>query len=103
MAGTDGQRGSTQVERWIDHIVRAVTVVAIIGGFNMFSSMRTDLAVFATELRAVSARLDDMRDAAQDRYTGSDARRDITPLLDRLNDHEGRLRALERGGPIRGQ
>lgn len=100
MAISDGSRGSLPIERWFDHVVRALTVAAIVWGFVTISDLRTEQAVMTTQLIGMNDRLSDLRAASLDRYTSGDARRDLSPLIDRLSDHEGRLRILERASPL---
>lgn len=94
-------RGSTQIERWFDHVVRALTVTAIVGGAYTLAGLQTQVAVLSTEVNALSQRMDDMRAASSDRYTATQARRDFVPIQDRINDHESRIRDLERLLPPR--
>jgi TolA-binding protein len=96
------QRGSSQVERWFDHVVRGLTVIAIVAGFTAVTGMRTQLAVMSTQMQSMNERINDMRANSSDRYTASEARRELTPIIDRIADHEGRLRVLERGTVIPG-
>ena len=93
----NSQRGSTSIERWFDHVVRAVTVIAIVGGAVTLSEIRTQVAVLSTQIETLQSAMADMRTASADRYTRTDARSDLQPVMDRLADHEGRLRSLERG------
>ena len=90
------ERGSTRVERWFQHVVQALTVMAIAGGTYSISEMRRESAVITEKLANVERRFDELRDSVKDRYTATDAKRDIQPIRDKLLDHEARLRALER-------
>lgn len=89
MAASDSQRGSSRGERLFDHVVRTLTVAAIVGGVIGFFDLRTQLAV-------MGQRVERMAQDIADLYTGADARRDLTPVHELLADHESRIRALER-------
>jgi hypothetical protein len=89
-------RGQTPLERILLHIVQGVTVIGIVGGYVSMSDLKTSNAVLQIELRALTDRLDDFRDLSGDRYTLTQAQRDIKPIMDAMSDHEARLRQLER-------
>ncbi|MEH6524399.1 hypothetical protein [Sulfitobacter sp.] len=84
------------MERILLHIVQGVTVVGIVGGYVSMAELKTSNAVLQIELRALTDRLDDFRALSGDRYTSTQAQRDIKPIIDRMSDHEARLRQLER-------
>jgi hypothetical protein len=88
-------RGQSPVERILLHIVQVITVTGIIGGYAAITGLKTDTAVLGTQLDALTDRLDDFRALSGDRYTATQAIRDIKPLVDRVSDHEARLRQLE--------
>ena len=89
-------RGSTPMERWFDHIVRAITVAAIIGGTAMLLDMRGTQQIILERIGNNTERISDLRGLAADRYTNTDALRDLSSIREELRDHETRLRALER-------
>lgn len=89
-------RGSLPIERLFDHIVRAVTVAAIIGGAVMLSNLSRDQAVIQADIRALASRVEDLRILTADRYTQSEAESDLRVLREEMRDHEARIRALER-------
>jgi hypothetical protein len=95
MTGNSSPRGSTQIERWVQHVLQALTVASIIGGFVLLSDLRTSNAVIVERLDQQGKRLDDFKAFMSDRYTGADAARDIQPILSELSDHEDRIRRLE--------
>ena len=92
----DESRGQSSVERILLHVVQAVTVAGIIGGYVAMSDLKTSTAVLQSELRSLSERLDDFRALSGDRYTATQAARDIKPLFERIADFEIRLRNLEK-------
>ena len=83
------------MERIVLHAVQAITVAGIIGGYVSISDLKTSNAVLRVELQGLSARLEDFRSLASDRYTSTQAQRDIKPLIERVADHEARIRTLE--------
>lgn len=90
-------RGQTALERIVLHAVQAVTVAGIIGGYLAVSDLRTSNAVLQVEVKGLSDRLEDFRDLVDDRYTARQAQRDFKPLIERVADHEARLRTIEKG------
>jgi hypothetical protein len=90
------QRGQLPIERFLLHVVQAITVAGIIGGYVVLSDLRTSTAVLQTQIISLSQRVDDFRAMASDRYTSTEAERDRKPMLEVLSDHETRIRALER-------
>ena len=89
-------RGSTSSERVFDHVLRGVTLAAIIGGAVTLTNLSTEVAVLGTQISAVQERIADMRASSADGYTATEARRDLQPLLESIADHEARVRLLER-------
>ena len=96
----DRKQGQTALERIVLHVVQAVTVAGIIGGYMAVSELKTSNAVLRVELQGLSARLEDFRSLVDDRYTSSQAQRDIKPLIERVADHEARLRTIEGGARL---
>lgn len=84
------------MERMLLHVVQAITIAGIVGGYVAVGDLKTQTAVLQSKVEAMSIRLQDFRGAADDRYTGSQARRDMAPLLEKLSDHEERIRDIER-------
>jgi len=94
----NGVRGSTQLERTIQHVLQAVLTIAILGTFAVLSDLRTVTAVTNVEVMALKVHLDTFRAMAGDRYTGAQAARDLATMSAINDDQEKRLRALERSG-----
>ncbi len=89
-------RGQTPFERVTMHVVQGLTVAGIVGGYMAFSNLQASTAVMQTKIEHLTVRIDDFRQLADDRYTSTQATRDIKPIIDRLVDHESRLRVLEK-------
>lgn len=94
MSGSS-ERGSTPFERYVQHAVQVVTVSSVIGGTVAFFDLRTQNAVLEQRLISIEDRIDEIKQGAGDRYTGTEARRDFVRIETLLNDHEKRIRALE--------
>lgn len=91
-----GNRGSTPLERVVQHVIQALCVAAILGGFYILSELRSSNAVIRTELQTLKQQLADIKVASADRYTASQAQSDLSYLRERLQDHEDRVRSLEK-------
>lgn len=89
-------RGQTGLERVVLHVVQALTVAGIVGGYVSLTSLQTSFAVIENKMENLSIRLDDFKDLTSDRYTISQAEHDLRPILEKISDHEKRLRSLER-------
>lgn len=85
------------IERTVVHIVRTTTVAGIIGGYVALSDLKTSNAVLESQINALTVRIDDLKSLTSDRYTGSQALRDLQPVQERILDHEKRLRLIEQG------
>jgi Tfp pilus assembly protein PilN len=83
------------MERILLHVVQAITVVGIVGGYVSLSELKTSNAVLQTQVESLTERMDDLRSFAGDKYTARQAARDIAPLLEKVSDHEARIRKLE--------
>lgn len=92
----DDHRGSTRGERMYDHITRAVTVAALLWMGSASLNTQKHVAVIQTEIKGIYKLIGSFDTLSSDRYTGSDARRELAPLVTKLEDHEQRLRRLER-------
>ena len=91
-------RGSSSLERTIDHVFKGVLVVITISLFSVLSDLRTKVAVTNEQVAGLRDRVDSFRVMAGDRYTGAQASRDLATMNAINNDQEARLRALERSG-----
>ena len=100
MANAQEHRGSSPAERWFDHVVRALTVAAIISSAVWLTDMRSQIVGIQKDLGYLTQQIGELKGLTDDRYTGTQARRDLQRVIDALGDHETRLRALEnaRGG-----
>lgn len=101
----DSTRGQTPFERYVMHVVQAISIAAILGVIALLWDMRQvmsdqerELAVANAQLVQVNERIEDFRAFMADRYTASQADRDLTPIRRELSDHEARIRALEADG-----
>lgn len=95
-------RGSSRIERVVQHIVQALTVIAIAGGFSGYfallktmSDVQKDAAVMLEKIVNLETRMNEFRDAARDRYTATEAARDLANIRNILQDHENRIRKIE--------
>lgn len=95
---TEGERGSTKLERSFATVVQVITVTAIIGGTALMFEMKTTVAVILERVSNMQVRLDDFRSFSVDRYTATEAEKEISPIVTRQKDFEERLRKLERNG-----
>jgi hypothetical protein len=91
----NAQRGSSPVERILQHVIQALLVVAIVGVFVALSELRTATAVAKVELIQLNDHLATFRTLVDDRYTGTDAIRDFNRVNRSINDHEIRIRKVE--------
>lgn len=87
--------GAGIADRTLGYIVKTVTVTGIIGGYVALSDLKASNAALEAEIRALTVRIDDLKSLTSDRYTGSQALRDLQPLQERIVDHEKRLRLIE--------
>ncbi|MCB1454034.1 MAG: hypothetical protein KDJ43_10335 [Rhizobiaceae bacterium] len=96
---SNDRRGSSTAERWFDHAVRVMTVAAILSGATWLLDMRTSVAVIHSEIGQLRNQLGKLEGLSSDRYTGTEARRDLARVQDMISDHEARLRSLEMKKP----
>ena len=89
------KRGQSTIERVFLHVIQAVTVTGILGGYVALTQLKTSNAVLQTQMENLTIRIDDFKDASRDRYTASDSIRDLRPLISTSKDHEIRIRQLE--------
>ena len=90
------ERGSSQIERYAQHIVQAVTVAAIIFGAKSLTELQTADAITQVKLDTLQARINDFSARTQDRYTGAQALKDRAEVDETLRDFETRLRVVEK-------
>lgn len=95
MTSAGGRCGSTPVDRWVQRLIHGISLAAILAGGSLLWDMKTSNLIIQNDLRAMTERLDDFKLFMGDRYTSSDARRDLTILEKELKDHEDRIRKLE--------
>lgn len=96
-------RGSSYLERIIQHVVQALVVLAI-GGVVVAldnsktarADLQTTLAVTNSQLEQLQGHLAAFQTIINDHYTKRDADRDLGILHGSITDHEKRLRFLER-------
>lgn len=88
-------RGSSPIERAVQHVIQVISVAAILGGFYVLQELRTSNAVIQVELQSVKSRLDDLKPLVTGNYTDAEAQRDQTIFERALEDHEDRIRTLE--------
>ena len=89
------QEARLSFERWIGHIVQAITVAAPLTGTNLLWGLSLQQSVTAERLETLERRLTDIQAATADRFTRTDAAREFTRLERLIADHEDRIRALE--------
>lgn len=90
------KRGQSTIERVFLHVIQAVTVTGILGGYVALTQLKTSNAVLQTQMENLTTRIDDFKTLSADRYTASQAIKDLAPLIETNRDHESRIRHLER-------
>ena len=104
----DVSRGQTAFERYVMHVVQAISIAAILGLAGILWDMRnvmadqsTAQAVTNAQLLQMNERITDFRTFVSGFYTEAQAQRDIQPMRDDIADHEDRIRALEAASRLR--
>lgn len=102
----ENKRGQTTMERIFLHIIQAVTVTGIIGVGIGLTQLKVSNAVMQSELHTsnknvqfqlknLTDRINEFKQISADRYTASQAIKDLAPIMERARDHEERIRGLE--------
>lgn len=86
---------NTSVERWAQHVIQAITVAAVIWFGVTLTQLKTSDAITQVKLDTLQARIGDFQNRTADRYTKTDATRDLKRVVERLADFEQRIRKLE--------
>ena len=89
------QRGSLPLERWIQHAIQALTVIAIAWIGTTLNNLTTSDAVTQVKLDAIKVQMADFNLRTANRYTASMALEAHKVFNNDLHDHEQRLRKLE--------
>lgn len=93
----NGTRGSSLLERTVQHVFQGILIIFLVWIASTVSELRTITAVTSVEVFNLQSQLTTFKDGMVDRYTGSQAVKDIR-RMDQVNtDQELRLRALEKG------
>lgn len=90
MSEKERPKVAAEVRAWIG--VGAVLIMNTVGGVWWAATLTANL----NNLRELVA---DMKASLGNSYTAAEARRDLSSLQSQLQDHEGRLRALEARKP----
>ena len=61
MANAQEHRGSSPAERWFDHVVRALTVAAIIGGAVWLTDMRSQIVGIQKDLGYLTQQIGELK------------------------------------------
>lgn len=85
------------MERWFDHAVRVLTVAAILWTANVIVSLQADNQVMLAKIEFMSQQIAELKSGVARRYTADDAARDFRAANERIQDHETRIRDLEKG------
>jgi hypothetical protein len=98
---SEAQQNRSIFERHVQSGLQGLIVVMIIWFGSAVVDAQKSLARMEERFIGLDARMAGLERqitaTADDRYSGSAARRDQDAITNRLNDHEGRLRALESG------
>jgi hypothetical protein len=96
-------RGQSTLERWVQHIMQALTIAAILGGYQYaidlqlsLFEMKTSMAVQKAEMISVREKLIDIKVLGVAAYSNAEARAAHQSMYDIFADHENRIRLLER-------
>lgn len=91
----NGVRGSSQLERTVQHVLQGVLVLAVVGLFIVLGDLRTTSAVTKVEVTGLREGLVSFRIFVNDRYTAKQAQADWAEAREAMRDHEQRIRSLE--------
>ena len=94
MTDTDN-RGSTPIERRIGLAIQSLILAVVCGMVSIVWFASIDVEVFKETITNMKEGISDIKQAAQDRYTGTEARRNLGRIERYVNDHETSLRKLE--------
>lgn len=95
MSTNNEVRGQGPLERGFLHVMQGITLIAFAAAGGMLINLSGDLREVRVELRQLNERIVDFRRLAEDRYTTTQAIRDLGAIDKILEDHEERIRALE--------
>ena len=93
--GESSTRGSTPVERWIQHVLQGLTVLVIGAAAAMMFNLAVTNEGVQARMDDLIRRLDRVELVIGEVYSDDDASRDLGMIRSQIADHEARLRALE--------